>query len=164
MKRKLWWYQSPPTSWKSLKIWVQAGKNWFCFSYFKTCVVTYILNFCLENSLRVCGFFGVRKITFRCFSSLNFQQFANLSSSIGRIPAFPTAIISDLATRILTPVGKRAAGENELLIENKFWLKYRQEKLKTFIDCCIWAKDILKGNKQKNRIKVENIDTTLHWA
>lgn len=73
------------------------------------------------------------------------MQHANLSSSIGNIPAFPAAIISDLATRNLTPVGKSAAGEHELLIENKFWLKHRQEKLKKFTEHMhIWAKGILK--------------------
>lgn len=51
------------------------------------------------------------------------MQHANPEATAGSIIGFPVAIVSDLASWTLTPVVKQAAGENELLIENKFQLK-----------------------------------------
>lgn len=51
------------------------------------------------------------------------MQHVNSEAAAGGIPGFPRAVSSDLASWTLTPVVKQAAGENELLIENKFQLK-----------------------------------------
>jgi hypothetical protein len=51
------------------------------------------------------------------------MQHVNSGAAAGSIPGFPTAVGSDLASWTFTPVVKQAAGENELLIENKFQLK-----------------------------------------
>lgn len=42
---------------------------------------------------------------------------------LGNITVFPTAIVSDLTSWMLTPGVKAAIGQNELLIKNKFQLK-----------------------------------------
>lgn len=51
------------------------------------------------------------------------MQHVNLEAAAGSILGFPTAVSSDLTSWTLTPAVKQAAGENELLIENKFQLK-----------------------------------------
>lgn len=51
------------------------------------------------------------------------MQHVNSEVAAGSVVGFPTAVGSDLASWTLTPVVKQAAGENELLIENKFRLK-----------------------------------------
>lgn len=51
------------------------------------------------------------------------MQHGKAEVAAGSIVGFPPAVGSDLASWTLTPVVKQAAGENELLIENKFQLK-----------------------------------------
>lgn len=154
LKRNLWLHWSTTTNWQLLKNWVQAERN-FVSPILKTIHVTYThtLKFLPGKEFEcMWDFKGVRKITFIFFLLLDptacWIQHVNLRSSIGNILAFPAAIISDLATRILTPVGKQAVGENELLIENKFWLKQRERRNWRHLQkACIWAKGILKGPK-----------------
>lgn len=59
---------------------------------------------------------------------------------MGGIPAFSAAIISDLTTRILTPVGTGAAGENKLVIETNLGLNIGKAK-EIYRNAYIWAKE-----------------------